>query len=236
MTSKYQFDQSLREMVSRNLTRHEVLSLDRDGRKHAAVAFTLVNASEAANIANIPYHAEQRSEAAYILTTRTASLSSHAGQRAYPGGRVDYGETAQQGGLAGTARGGRIDARQQQRSRAPGRLPDPFRIRDYAVRDLGWKGRRTGGESCRGRTNPPNPVKTNCCARRHRYSIRSRKAGTRCCACRWARTGSRHPAQRLPTSFREVALFGRSTRVSHYEQPVFRVEMTNLKSSLRKQE
>jgi hypothetical protein len=60
MASKYQFDQSLRELVRSNLQQHEVQSLDRYGRKHAAVAFTLVNASEPANIANIPYDAGQR--------------------------------------------------------------------------------------------------------------------------------------------------------------------------------
>ena len=91
ITPKYEYDQALRDLVSSNLAQHEAISLELGDRKHAAVAFTLVNASEAANIANIPYDEVQNSQAAYILTTRAASLSRHAGQRAYPGGRVDCG-------------------------------------------------------------------------------------------------------------------------------------------------
>ena len=93
------FDESLRELVRENLQRHEVRGLRREGRRRAAVAFTLVNASEQANIGNIPHASGQRGQAAYLLTTRAASLSSHASQRAHPGGRVDRGETVEQAAL-----------------------------------------------------------------------------------------------------------------------------------------
>ena len=84
-------DQPLRQRVARNLSRFEVIEQDRRGHKHAAVAFTLVDCSEPAAIANIPHLAGDREQAAFILTTRAARLSSHPGQRAYPGGRIDPG-------------------------------------------------------------------------------------------------------------------------------------------------
>ena len=99
MDSSYKFDQSLRELISQNLNQHAVTELDRAGLKHAAVAFTLVECSEPADMGNIPYLAEHCNRAAFVLTTRAARLSSHAGQRAYPGGRLDQGETVEQAAL-----------------------------------------------------------------------------------------------------------------------------------------
>lgn len=220
MTSKYQYDQALRELVSANLRQHEVLSLDRKGRKHAAVAFTLVNASEPANIANIPYDVEQRSQAAYILTTRAASLSTHAGQRAYPGGRVDCGETAEQAALRELHEevGLALDS-----SSVLGCLDDyptrsGFVITPYVV----W-----GGEDAELVANPGEVEQI------HRIPLQEllREEAPILDSIE----ESRHPVLRMPLGedwfaapsaaiayqFREVALYGRSTRVSHYEQPYF---------------
>ncbi len=93
------FDQSLVDLISRNLEQHDVAELSHRDRRHAAVAFTLVDCSEPAQLANIPFSAAAREQAAYILTTRAVTLSSHAGQRAFPGGRVDPGETVEQAAL-----------------------------------------------------------------------------------------------------------------------------------------
>ncbi len=99
MDSSYKFDQSLRELISQNLNQHDVSELDRAGLKHAAVAFTLVNAANRPIWATTPHRAEHSDQAAFILTTRAATLSSHAGQRAYPGGRMNQGETVEQAAL-----------------------------------------------------------------------------------------------------------------------------------------
>ena len=82
MSSSLRFDQQLYEMIKRNLKKHRVTRLQRAGRRRAAVAFTLINASAPAQIGNIPFDSAQVDDAAYILTTRASSLSSHAGQRA----------------------------------------------------------------------------------------------------------------------------------------------------------
>ena len=42
---------------------------------------------------------DDNGEGAYVLTRRTPKLSSHAGQFALPGGRIDQGETPIQGAL-----------------------------------------------------------------------------------------------------------------------------------------
>ena len=220
MASKYQFDQSLRELVRSNLQQHEVQSLDRYGRKHAAVAFTLVNASEPANIANIPYDAGQRGQAAYLLTTRAASLSSHAGQRAYPGGRVDCGETAEQAALrelheeVGLALdGGSVLGRLDDYPTRSGFVISPFVV---------W-----GGKDVELVANPAEVELI------HRIPLQElmREEAPILDSIK----ESRHPVLRMPLGedwvaapsaaiayqFREVALLGRSTRVSHYEQPYF---------------
>ena len=55
------------------------------GLKHAAVSMTLVD--------------DGTGQTAFVLTRRAPRLSSHAGQKALPGGRVDPGETPKQAGL-----------------------------------------------------------------------------------------------------------------------------------------
>ncbi len=80
MNSSYKFDQALLELISFNLSRHDVAELDRTDLKHAAVAFTLVDASGTDIFTNITCHCEASDQAAYILTTRTTRLSNHAGQ------------------------------------------------------------------------------------------------------------------------------------------------------------
>jgi 8-oxo-dGTP pyrophosphatase MutT (NUDIX family) len=56
-----------------------------DGRRHAAVAVTLV--------------ADETRAPCFVLTRRAPRLSAHAGQWALPGGRVEAGETAIAGAL-----------------------------------------------------------------------------------------------------------------------------------------
>jgi mutator protein MutT len=56
-----------------------------EGRKQAAVALAVV--------------ADEQGAPAVIITKRTPRLSSHAGQWALPGGRLDPGETAEQAAL-----------------------------------------------------------------------------------------------------------------------------------------
>jgi ADP-ribose pyrophosphatase YjhB (NUDIX family) len=78
-------DPALRERVRENLARFERLTLPLDGRRSAAVAVTLVSG--------------ESHEACFVLTRRAAKLARHRGQWALPGGRVDPGEQAEAAAL-----------------------------------------------------------------------------------------------------------------------------------------
>ena len=78
-------DAALRDLLTGNLARFEPRVHPVDDRKHAAVALAVV--------------ADEHGAPAVIITKRTPRLSSHAGQWALPGGRIDPGETVEQGAL-----------------------------------------------------------------------------------------------------------------------------------------
>jgi len=108
------FDAAMRARIANNLANHEVREHPLDGRRHAAVALVLLDSD-----AELHGHDETEIErirdlagipgadtdsltgrvdgtaggAALLLTRRGANLSAHARQWAFPGGRIDDGET-----------------------------------------------------------------------------------------------------------------------------------------------
>jgi len=220
MNKAFKLDQSLADRVARNLAQFDAIDHALDGRTHAAVAFTLVDCCEPANIANIPHRLEARSQAAYILTTRASKLSSHAGQRAYPGGRVDPGESAQQAALRELAEevGLYLDA-----DRVLGRLDDyPTRSGYVITPFVVW-----GGSNV---TLTPNSAEVENIHRIPLHELLREDV-----PILEAIVESEHPVLKMPLGdewfaapsaaiayqFREVALLGRNTRVAHFEQPYF---------------
>jgi 8-oxo-dGTP pyrophosphatase MutT (NUDIX family) len=79
------FGPELAASVRTHLAAHERLAVALDGRRHAAVAVTLI--------------ADDDGAACFLLTRRAPRLSSHAGQWALPGGRVEADESAIEGAL-----------------------------------------------------------------------------------------------------------------------------------------
>ena len=73
------FGDELEARVRANLAAHERRDVPLDGRRHAAVAVTLVADADGAPC--------------FVLTRRAPRMRAHAGQWALPGGRVDQGET-----------------------------------------------------------------------------------------------------------------------------------------------
>ncbi len=220
MNFQLDLDDSLGRRIAANLAGFEVIEHDRRGRKHAAVAFTLVDCSEPANIADIPHRSEDCGHAAYILTTRAAKLSSHAGQRAFPGGRIDSGESVEQAALRELEEevGLRLDS-----SSVLGRLDDFSTRSGYVITPvIVWGG---GGVLL-----TPNPGEVEAI---HRIPLRELLREE--VPILESLEDSEYPLLKLPLGddwlgapsaaiayqFREVALFGRCTRVAHFEQPYF---------------
>ncbi len=89
----------LRDYIASNLQKLEVRVFDVTQQKHAAVAVTITNCHWGAYMGEIDFDETTVDLAAVILTTRASNLSHHAGQRSFPGGRVDAGETPEQAAL-----------------------------------------------------------------------------------------------------------------------------------------
>ncbi len=215
-----QFAPQLNRAIEANLAGFDVAVDDRQGLVHAAVAFTLIECSQPADFASIPHLPGDHEQTGFILTTRAAGLSSHAGQRAFPGGRIDSGETPEQAALRELEEevGLRLGF-----DSILGRLDDYATRSGYVITPIVvWGGSDVDLE--------PNPQEV---ARVHRIPLRELLRDD--APMLEAIDESRHPVLKMPLGddwfaapsaaiayqFREVALLGRPTRVAHFEQPRF---------------
>src|SRR5687768_7454292 len=92
-------DATLRDQVRDYLAAFTVRRLPVGTQRAAAVAVTLIDAGDEALLAGIRASANGSRSAAVLLTRRAAALSSHAGQWALPGGRIESGETPEAAAL-----------------------------------------------------------------------------------------------------------------------------------------
>jgi 8-oxo-dGTP pyrophosphatase MutT (NUDIX family) len=83
--SPWTWDTDLRERVRANLERFDRRALPLEGRRAAAVALTLLS--------------DDAGRACFVLTRRTEKLRRHRGQWALPGGRLDPGESQETAAL-----------------------------------------------------------------------------------------------------------------------------------------
>ena len=74
--SSYSIDRSLSELITQNLQQFEPVALTLEGRKHAAVAFTLVDCAQPAGIGEIAFNQDEIDQAGFILTIRASKLSN----------------------------------------------------------------------------------------------------------------------------------------------------------------
>jgi 8-oxo-dGTP pyrophosphatase MutT (NUDIX family) len=205
--SHYTYDDAMRSRVTANLGSFERIQSAAEGLKHAAVAIALIS--------------DDIGEGAYVLTRRTPRLSSHSGQFALPGGRIDAGETPLQGALRELREEvnlhleedsvlGVLDDYQTQ----SGYLITPFVV---------W-----AGPGARLKANPDEV------ARIHRFSFRELnrpdspefvdipESERPVIRLLMGDNNALHaPTAAMVYQFREVGLHGRQTRVAHLGEPVW---------------
>ena len=168
----------------------------------------------------LPVHEAWSDAPALILTRRAATLRKHAGQWAFPGGRLDPGETVVETALREMHEEVNVEIGADQ---VLGRLDDFVTRSGFVMTPVVVWG---GG----GLETEPNPEEV---ASVHRIPISEflREDAPMLSSL----SGSEHPVLRMPVGsdyiaaptaaliyqFREVCLLGRETRVAHYEQPTF---------------
>lgn len=200
------FDAALRARLIENLAKSEHAPLAKRGLKRAAVCVIVTG--------------DGRGEAALLLTRRAEHLSTHSGQFALPGGRVDRGESALDAA--------RREAREEiSLELAPGdflgRLDDYPTRSGYVITPLvAWC-----AQSARIKPNPAEVAKI--------YRVPLADLGRPGTPEFVSIPESEQPVIRYPLlgtkihaptaavmyQFMEVALLGRATRVAHLEQPVW---------------
>ncbi|WP_277422327.1 NUDIX hydrolase [Minwuia thermotolerans] len=196
----------LREHAARNLAGFERTPPNREPAKRAAVACLITHDDD-----GIP---------CFVITRRSSKLSSHKGQWALPGGRIDPGESVIEAALR--------EVREEIGLHIPdadvlGRLDDYVTRSGYCIAPVvAWAGERPAFTL--------NPAEVQ---ELHMLPLADldREDSPQFVEI----PESDRPVIRLPLmdnlihaptaavlyQFREAALHGRPTRVAHYEQPVF---------------
>jgi mutator protein MutT len=200
--------ETLIEAVRANLLRFAPVrrSLPLDGRRHAAVALALIRGDAGAP--------------SFVLTRRAAKLRNHAGQWALPGGRLDAGETPERAALREMQEEVGLALAE---SAVLGRLDDyPTRSGFVITPVVVWSGEHAELR--------PDPTEV---AAIYRVPIaelsrpgvphlrRIPESERPVISLPLLDTHIHAPTAAILFQLREVALHGRSTRVDHFEQPVF---------------
>ncbi len=215
-----QCNAALLATIRSNLSQFAVRSAQVDDAHHAAVAVTITDIGFGANLPGMPSYARWQSQAGLILTRRSAELRNHPGQWAFPGGRLDPGETPLETALREMHE--EVDADIAHTS-VLGQLDDFVTRSGFVITPIVvW-----GGASL---TLKPNPAEV---ASVHRIPLTEFLRDD--APMLEAVDSSDHPVLRMPVGddwiaaptaaiiyqFREVCLRGNATRVAHYEQPEF---------------
>ena len=213
-------EDTFRERVRARLAGFPVRRLASGTRRAAAVALALVEEGAGAALPGIAAPAGWSQRAAVLLTRRATAMSSHAGQWALPGGRIDAPETPRAAAL-------REMHEEVGLALAPADVLGT--LDDYATRSgfvitpvIVW-----GGSA---RALAPNPDEV---ASVHRVPVAeflrpeapilepSDEPGREILRMPLGDHWIAAPTAAILYQFVEVCIHGRPTRVDHYDQPMF---------------
>lgn len=205
MDEDYSYDESLRRLIVKRLKLFPLQELKPGSLKSAAVAITLI---------------EEADSTAFILTRRAANLRNHSGQMALPGGRLEKGEGAEEAALRELSEevGLRLD-----RCSILGRLDD-YRTRSgYLISPVVvWAG---GPATLIAQETEVSEIYRIQLSELNRQGspefVQITESEQPVIRLLLGNDKLHAPSAALVYQFREVCLFGRHTRVSHLEQPVW---------------
>ena len=213
-------NQTLRQRIADNLSTFSAVPATDPALRRAAVAITVTDVGPGADLPGFEDEPGWSESAALLLTRRSLHLRNHPGQWAFPGGRVDPGETLIETALREMHEEVGVDLGQDQ---VLGVLDDFVTRSGFAMTPvIVW-----GGSDLNTEHNPDEVASV------HRIPL-----------IEFMREDapfldvthtSEHPVLRMPVGedyiaaptaaliyqFREVCLAGRHTRVAHFEQPEF---------------
>ncbi len=188
--------------------------------KRAAVALTIVDEGMGADVAGIENASVWSESPAMLLTRRAAGLRKHAGQWALPGGSIDPGESPEEAALRELHEEVGLSLAS---SSVMGTLDDFVTHSGFCITPVVvWAGSIE--------RFVPNEAEV---ASTHRIPLREFMRPD--APMLEKLEGSAHPILRMPVGsrwiaaptgailyqFSEVCLWGRPTRVGHFEQPLF---------------
>ena len=194
----------------------------REGRelRQAAVALTITEVGPGADLPGLNQPEYWSSEPALILTRRSSHLRNHPGQWALPGGRMDDGESAERAALREMSEEVGVNLQEEH---VVGRLDDFITRSGYIMTPVViW-----GGAGLLTTANPEEVASV------HRIPLAQfarqdapmlSETSTSDAPILRMPVGDDHiaaPTAAILYQFREVCLFGRHTRVAHFEQPEF---------------
>ncbi len=205
---QFRYDDELRRRVRVNLETFERRAYrDRD-LKPAAVAVVLV--------------ADEKAQPCFVLTRRALKLRTHRGQWALPGGRIEAGESAEQAALRelGEEVGLELDG-----ARVLGLLDDyPTRSGYVITPVVAWGGCDAALKANPGEVDAVYRIPVADLDRPEVPRLRNIPESRRpviSIPLDLVDADIHAPTAAVLYQLREVALWGRNTRVAHYEQPVF---------------